>query len=107
MSNDKLAQALRDLLAKVRRDAPALSGKLLGDCETALAAYEAEKQAGPVAEVCKEPDYWSRGHFYKGSRHVLAAVCDLDKLPVGTKLYVSVQPVEAEQAPQYRMGRWR
>ena len=27
--------------------------------------------------------------------------------PDGTKLYVSVQPVEAEQAPQYRMGRWR
>lgn len=42
---EKLAQALRDLLAKVRRDAPELSGKLMGHCDAVLAAHEAEKQA--------------------------------------------------------------
>lgn len=44
MSADKLAQALRDLLAKVRRDAPDLSGKLLGHCDSVLAAHEAAPQ---------------------------------------------------------------
>ena len=38
----QLVEALRLLLAKVRRDAPELSGKLLGECEAALAEAEAQ-----------------------------------------------------------------
>lgn len=40
---DKMAEALRLLLAKIRRDAPELSGKLMGHCDSVLAEFEAEK----------------------------------------------------------------
>lgn len=43
----------------------------------------------PVAEVVKEADYWSRGHFYEGTRTTLRAFASLDKLPLGTKLYAA------------------
>lgn len=49
MSNDKLVQALRDLLAKVRQDAPDLSGKLLGYCDAVLAEHDAKNQGRPAA----------------------------------------------------------
>lgn len=57
MSADKLAQALRDLLAKVRRDAPDLSGKLMGHCDAVLAAHEAEQAPQPEAAQA-EPNDW-------------------------------------------------
>ena len=46
----QLVEALRLLLAKVRRDAPELSGKLLGECEAALAAAEAQPVKEPPSD---------------------------------------------------------
>jgi hypothetical protein len=45
----------------------------------------------PVLVVEKEPDYWSRGHFYEGSDAYINPLKVL-KLPVGTKLYTAPQP---------------
>lgn len=46
---DKMAEALTLLLAKVRFDAPNLSGKLMGHCDSVLREFEAEK-AQPAPE---------------------------------------------------------
>jgi hypothetical protein len=46
---EALAQALRAVLSLIRRNAPDLSGKVLGDAEAALAAFAAQPQAEPVA----------------------------------------------------------
>jgi hypothetical protein len=47
----RLARDLRDLLAKIRRDAPDLSGKLMGECEATIRAYEAAPTA--PADLCE------------------------------------------------------
>lgn len=41
-----------------------------------------------IAEVRIEPDYWSRGHFYQGTRKVLRVLQDIQNLPVGTGVYL-------------------
>lgn len=67
-------------------------------CDTAdeyLAATPAPTE--PVGEVAKESDYWSRGHFYEGRRHVIRALKNLDALPVGTKLFAA--PVAQAATP--------
>ena len=46
----------------------------------------------PVAEVKIENDYWNRGHFFEGSRKCLRSTADIERLPVGTRLYRSPQP---------------
>lgn len=55
----------------------------------------------PVARVAKAPDYWNRGHFYEGSEHVLEAMADLSKLPLGTELFTHLaghgEPVVSER----------
>ena len=46
----------------------------------------------PVAEIRRENDYMSRGHFYEGSRKEVKIIRDIQNLPLGTKLYVRTPP---------------
>ena len=68
---------------------------------TRLALAELEQiqqepaQAVPVAVVVTEPDYWSSGHFYKGSRPYIKN-SDIAKLPIGTKLYTAPPAIDDE-----------
>ena len=60
-----LANHLGLLLAKVRRDAPELSGKLIGNCQAALDAYL--NQGKPVMwqyrlRIRGQSDPWSQWH---------------------------------------------
>src|SRR5690606_20668896 len=43
--------------------------------------HKIARDAQPVAEVCIEPDYWSRGHFYEGRRTIIRPVRSLLDLP--------------------------
>ncbi len=49
-------------------------------------AQQAEPVQEPVLVVEKEPDYWSRGHFYQGSKPHIDRT-KVWNLPIGTKLY--------------------
>lgn len=75
----------------------------LADVALIRAALSAQPAASaePVAEVCIEPDYWSRGHFYEGRRKIVRPLRALLDLPVGTKLYAA--PVAAQKADAARM----
>jgi len=53
----------------------------------------------PVAVVAVEADYWSRGHFYEGRKHVLRPLGDIESLPVGTQLYAHPAGVTTVSAP--------
>lgn len=89
---------IRDLHQQARKDraASAVTGVQQG-LVTPDPAGVALAHA-PVAAVEKEPDYWSRGHFYKGKRHVLRPLADLDKLPIGTQMYAhGVKTVDGGQ----------
>ena len=46
---------------------------------------------GPVLTVEKEPDYWSGGHFHKGSKPHINPM-KVWSLPIGTKLYTQPAP---------------
>ncbi|ABF71311.1 p058 [Rhizobium phage 16-3] len=53
----------------------------------ALSAALKAQCAEPVAVVQREQDYWSRGHFYKGSKNVVVPLNqEFYSLPIGTKL---------------------
>lgn len=56
-----------------------------GDMRAVLAVVRASLGA-PVLTVEKEPDYWSRGHFYEGKKSYIDPT-QVWKLPIGTKLY--------------------
>jgi hypothetical protein len=57
----KLVQALELLLAKVRRDAPELSGKLLGHCDAVLAAHRSQPSPSQDADRLDAERYrWLR-----------------------------------------------
>lgn len=62
----------------------------------------------PIAEVRIEPDYWSRGHFYEGRRKTLIPLIDLEKLPLGAKLYAAgVRMLDAgQQVVQCAFCEW-
>ena len=106
MTNIKTTvQALTDELQRV------LSQRLLawnGDVERsslddaidagrALLAQLEGEAAEPVGEIKIEGDYWSRGHFYEGSRKAFYPNAKLQDLPVGTKLYATAQPISQQQ----------
>lgn len=72
----------------------------------AMLAAAPAVSAEPVLVVEKEPDYWSRGHFYEGTKPHIDPTKVWD-LPIGTKLYlhppapaVAWQPIET--APKDR-----
>lgn len=78
------------------------------DCEKVAAVMEKCRaaiadaaSAGEVAIVMIEPDYWCRGHFYKGSRKATELLEGFHNLPVGTKLYAH-PPQPSGQAMQMR-----
>ena len=60
---------------------------LLRDNNAALRARieEMEKQE-PLITVLREPDYWSGGHFHKGTRPYIS-LRQMSKLKIGQKLY--------------------
>lgn len=45
----------------------------------------------PVLTVEKEPDYWSKGHFYEGNKPYISPT-KVRSLPIGTKLYTRPAP---------------
>ena len=57
----------------------------------------AQVQGEPVLTVEKEPDYWSGGHFHKGSKPHINPM-KVWSMPIGTKLYTAPQPAQATQA---------
>lgn len=111
---NKLADALRQerLVRSIGQDPNVhwesirdLRRECYAQTDEALAAYEQAQvatsaPAEPVGEVAKESDYWNRGHFYEGRRHVIRALKNLDALPVGTKLFAAPVAQATAPAPQ-------
>lgn len=60
--------------------------------------HQAAQKAVAVIEM--ESDYWSRGHFYEGKRHVVRPTANLDELPIGTPLF-ALQHQEVPSASQW------
>ena len=60
---------------------------------TAIQQAEAQQPitGEPVLTVEKEPDYWSGGHFHKGSKPHINPM-KVWSLPIGTKLYTHPAP---------------
>lgn len=58
---------------------------LLAERGAKLAALEKQE---PVAHVVVEPDYWSGGHFYEGSKPYIR-YAELRELRIGDKLYTA------------------
>ena len=50
----------------------------------------------PVLTVEREPDYWSGGHFYEGTKPHINPM-KVWSLPIGTKLYTTPQPAQAKK----------
>ena len=59
-------------------------------------------EAEPALVVEVEPDYWSRGHYYEGSKPHINPL-KVWKLPVGTKLYTA-PPVSDVEPVAYVTG---
>ena len=74
--------------------------KLEADLTTAIQQAEAQQPATgePVLTVEREPDYWSGGHFYEGSRPHINPT-KVWSLPIGTKLYTRPAPSVPDEKP--------
>jgi hypothetical protein len=58
---------------------------------TSLNQRLAQPEQEPVLIIERKPDYWSRGHFYEGSKPHIDPT-KVQALPIGTKLYAAPQP---------------
>ena len=65
---------------------PAVCQEMKNDIQEWFAAGQPPK-CRHVCTVVKEPDYWSRGHFYEGYRPHIPFL-ELMNMPIGTKLYI-------------------
>lgn len=82
---DEQKQRAKDLIVAWKSTAYALHADAMAALLQELAnAAEPE----PVLVVEVEPDYWSGGHYYEGSKPHINPL-EVWKLPVGTKLYTS------------------
>ena len=82
-------QEARDTISKEMQEAYWDEWQQTQDHWLALAAAMKVRDAEPVAVVQREQDYWSRGHFYKGSRNIVVPLsAEFHLLPIGTKLGV-------------------
>ena len=66
---------------------------LIDEAIAAIQQAEDQQPAAPepVLTVEKEPDYWSGGHFHKGSKPHINPMT-VWSLPIGTKLYTRPVP---------------
>lgn len=66
---------------------------LIDEAIAAIQQAEDQQPAAPepVLTVEKEPDYWSGGHFHKGSKPHINPM-KVWSLPIGTKLYTRPAP---------------
>ena len=79
-------------------------GTVVSVAKAAITAWIAAAPAAPeqpasvpVLIVECEPDYWSGGHYYEGSKPYIAPT-KIWKLPIGTKLYTA--PAARDQSEQ-------
>ena len=69
---------------------------VVAECDMAILAQQ-PSTGEPVLTVEREPDYWSGGHFHKGSKPHINPM-KVWSMPIGTKLYTAPQPAQATQA---------
>ena len=55
-------------------------------CDDLRAKIEEMEKQEPLITVLREPDYWSGGHFHKGTRPYIS-LRQMSKLKIGQKLY--------------------
>ena len=83
--NEEQKKRATELLAAWRATAYALHGDAMADLlQEMVEAPEPE----PVLVVETEPGYWSRGHYYEGTKSYIDPT-KVWGLPVGTKLYTA------------------
>ena len=85
---DRLEAAEKDVALK-ERVIDALGAELnavVKECDALRAKVEAMEQQEPLITVLCEPDYWSNGHFHKGTKPYIS-LKQLSKLKIGDNLY--------------------
>ena len=98
------AQALREY-ARVQKGEKLLI-PAAEDAHALAAALEAMAEQKPVARMVMEDDYWSRGHFYKGTRKKLKLMPDSHDLPCGAELYAAPIATPEHDAKVSGLPRW-